>query len=530
MSRLGKNASYGIMPAVRTLTIEPTDDRYTIRETLRRLDGDPTLIILPWAVENGWTHPLDFELQARTAKHRHQETAWVVEDPKRRAIARDAGVPVFRSEKAASQYLAEKGHFPEPKLSSPPAQPDQPWWAPDPQKPKRRVLRKQPAWLIVIESLVLLLVLGAVAVAFALAVPSASVRLRPRAATYTRTIPIAVDATAEEPDLQRGVVPSTRIGETFRASVQVATTGQGYSFSGLASGTVLFTNLLGQAYTVPAGTVVRTSSGSYPVRYETTRELSVPPFGQAEAPVQALNEGPQGNVAAYQINRVEGVAGFAVRVTNPQPISGAESRTVAIVSSEDRARAQNLATEQVMANAYNGLQALAAEEPGRFLPNQTLVVQATPRIAYTHLVGERTDTLGLTLELLVTGEAVNIADAQAVAYRALVTQLPDGYTLSDAWFEYGEAAEEDIAPGDFSFFVTGHAYATSKIDETQVIESIQGEPKSAAEEVLMETYPLAEPLEITVTPSWFPRLPFIPLRIQVEVNQGSMNPQGAGSP
>jgi hypothetical protein len=514
------------MPAVRTLTVEPTDDRYTIRETLRRLDGDPTLIILPWDVEKGWDHPLDFELQVRTADHHQREIAWVIEDPVRRAVARDAGMPVFKSETAASDYLDAEGHFPEPKRPARPQQPNQPWWAPDPEKPKRRVLKKQPPWLIAIESVVLLLVMGAVAVAFALAVPSASVTLRPRGVTYTRTIPIAVDATAEEPDLQRGIVPSTRIGETFTANAQVATTGQGYSFSGLASGTVLFTNLLGQAYTVPAGTIVRTSSGSYPVRYETVQEVSVPPFGQAQAEVQALNEGPQGNVAAYQINRVEGVAGFAVRVTNPQPITGAESQTVAIVSTEDRARAQRIATEQVMGKAFNGLQTLAAQEPGRFLPNQTLVVQATPRIAYTHLVGERTDTLGLTLELLITGEAVDIADAHAVAFRALVTRLPAGYTLSDAWFEYGEAAEEDIAPGDFSFFVTGHAYATAKIDETQAVESILGESPSAAEEILAERYPLAEPPEITVTPSWFPTLPFIPLRVQVEVNQGSMNAPG----
>jgi hypothetical protein len=497
---------------------------------LRRLNGDPTLVILPWAVEDGWNHPLDFELQARTTDHHRREIAWVIEDPVRRSIAREAGVPVFKSEAAASQYLDAEGHFPKPKLPERPTQPNQPWWAVEPEKPKRRVLRKQPAWLVAIESVVLLLVVGAIAVTFALAVPSARVTLHPRSVTYTRTMPIAVEATAEEPDLQRGVVPSTRIGETFTANVEVATTGQGYSFSGLASGTVLFTNLLGQAYTVPAGTVVRTSSGSYPVRYETTQEVSIPPFGQAQAPVEALNEGPQGNVAAYQINRVEGVAGFAVRVTNPQPITGAESETVAIVSTEDRARAQRIATEQVMAKAYNGLQELAAQEPGRFLPNQTLVVQATPRIAYSHLVGERTDTLGLTLQLLITGEAVHVADAQAVAYRALVRQLPAGYTLSDAWFEYGEAAEEDIAPGDFSFFVTGHAYATAKIDGTAIVESIQGESKSAAEAILTEKYPLTEPPEITVTPSWFPTLPFIPLRIDVEVDQGSMLTPSASSP
>ena len=48
-------------------------------------------------------------------------------------------------------------------------------------------------------------------------------------------------------------------------------------------------------------------------------------------------------------------------MTNPNPITGAQSDVVATVAEEDRTRAWNLAAQQALANAFNGLQELAAE-------------------------------------------------------------------------------------------------------------------------------------------------------------------------
>jgi len=189
-------------------------------------------------------------------------------------------------------------------------------------------------------------------------------------------------------------------------------------------------------------------------------------------------------------------------VTNPRPITGAQSQTVRVVADADRERAWDIAAQQIMAQAYNGLQELAAAEPGRFLPRQTLVIQAAPKTAYTHLVGERTDVLGLALRLLVTGQAVSARDAQAVAYRQLVTQLPEGYSLADARYEIGEAAEEDIGPGQFAFFITAHGQATARIDgrHTRYWRDWSSDVCSS-----------------DLTPAWFPVIPYLPIRTNVEI-------------
>jgi len=509
---------------VQTITIQTTDDRYTLRETLRRVEAKQVLISLPWDVDRGWSQPLDYEVPLRAALERGQQVAFAIPDPAHRAVARKVGVPVFRSEADAQAYLGREGSFPPVKNTALPEQPKLPWWAPVPQRPKPAVQKRPPLWLLAIEAILLLAVVGVVGIAFLVSVPSATIVLTPETLSYSRIVTVSVSPDLAAVDLERSLIPSSRIGDEFDGYAEVITSGRGYDLTGRATGQVLLTNLLGQDYPVPSSTVVRTSAGSYPVRYQLTQAVTVPAFGQAYAPVEALVEGPRGNIDAYQINLVEGVAGFAIRVTNPEPIAGAQSTTVRTVSEGDRDRAWDLAAQQVMATAYNGLQEMAAEEPGRFLPRQSLVIQAAPRAAYTHLVGEQTDVLGLSLRLLVTGEAVDARDVQEVAYHQLLMQLPEDYTLTGAQYSIGEAAEEDVGYGQFTFYVTAEGLATAKVDAEAAKEIVLGERVEDAVAALASALPLAAPPEVTVSPSWFPYVPRLPVRTEVEVRAAGLAP------
>jgi hypothetical protein len=507
---------------VKFISISPEDNRYTIREALQQCSEEPVLLYLSWEITKGWKLALDYEVILREAIERKLSVAWVIEDPEKRVVARKAGFPVFRSEVKATTYLNQKGDFPSLKEPDIPPRPKHPWYAPALRRTKPPRFTNQPVWMLLLESIVLLIVLFFVGVTMYLAVPTAEITLHPAYLTLSRIIPISVDPQAETVDLQQGIIPALRIGDEFSVYAEVATTGQGFSFSGRAEGTVLFTNLLGQEYRVPANTIVRTSSGSYPVRYTTTQDIIIPAFGQAEAPVLALEDGPRGNVDAYQVNLVEGVVGFAARVTNPTPITGAESKTVSIVAEVDRERAWEAAAQQVMAIAQNGLQELASTQDGSFLPKQTLVIQASPKVAYTNVVGEQTNTLGLSLSLLITGYAVDVVDTQAVALKQLTSQLPEDYTLTDARFEYGEAAEEDMGPGEFSFFVTAYGLADAHFATSTVEELVLGKSIDEAIEAMKTTLPLSQPPEVKVSPEWFKYVPRLPIRVEIKVVPGQM--------
>ncbi|MFP4344933.1 MAG: baseplate J/gp47 family protein [Anaerolineales bacterium] len=507
---------------VKTLRLSAADNRYTVREMLRQTTAERVLLVHPWELENGWNRPLEYEILRRAAQRESLNVAWVVQDPFRRGLPAAAGFPVFSSEEEAQTYLETHGHFPPLKPPRTPEPRERPPWAEEPQPRPVLLPKARPVWLLPLQIVVLLITLVAVGTVAFFAIPSATIRLYPAGATYAVVVPISVDPQLEGGvDMQRNLIPSHRVGDEFEAQAEVATTGLGVSFEGRSRGSVVFTNLLGQDYRVPDGTLVRTSAGSYPVRFETTQEVIVPAFGQAAVSVEALEEGPRGNVGAYQINFVEGVAGFALKVTNPDPIGGAESQEVAIVSEIDRERAWELAAQRVLGTAYEALQSDAYLEPNELLPRQTLVIQAVPKEAYTHVVGERAEVLGLALRLLITGQAVDAADAQAVAYRQLAAQLPAGYTLTDARFEIGESAEEDVGPGLFTFYVTTYGYATAEIEEDTVWAEIQGQPIDEVEAYLAESLPLVRPPEIEVQPAWFPFIPRLALRTEIQVMPGS---------
>ncbi|HEY77430.1 MAG TPA: hypothetical protein G4O00_14830, partial [Thermoflexia bacterium] len=344
--------------------------------------------------------------------------------------------------------------------------------------------------------------------------PRATLTLLPVGTTVSVIVPVSASLEAEAIDLDAGVIPARRVGDYFEGSIQVETTGTAAYESGKATGTVLFTNLLPQDVTIPAGTVVRTSSGSFPIRFATTQDVVVPARGQAPAPIEALEEGPAGNVGPNLINQVEGPASLAVRVTNPEPTSGGMVQEVRAVSQEDMDRARELLTRQLLDEACEGLKVLL--EPTEFLPCASLEIQAT-EAAYDRFLTERADTLGLHMRLLITGLAVDQGNAGTVAYARLVRRLPSGHELVGATFEIGEVAEEPIGTGDITFFVTATGYAAAKIDPDAVREAVRGRRLDRAVEQLQAEFPLAQPPRIEVWPQWMPWMPLLPLRIEVNV-------------
>ncbi len=497
------------------IEIMPQDNRYTVREALRLSEASRVLLVLPWEIERGWQQRLDYEVLRRELQQQSRDVAWVIHDPERRALPREVGFTVFPSVEAANAYLTRHETFPPLRKPAVPSRPHKNWWAEEPRPKPLPLPKPRPWWLLPFQLIVLLIVLITLGGFTFLTLPTAKITLTPTGTTFTRIIAISVDPTLTEIDLQRNLIPARYIGGESEAYAEVPTTGSGYSFTGYAEGMVIFTNLLGQDYRIAAGTIVRTSAGSYPVRFRTTTEVIIPPFGQVAAPVIALQEGPLSNVGPYQINQIEGVAGLAVRVTNPDATRGAESTTVALVAEADRERAWSLAAARVLDQAYEDLQVLL--EPGEFLARESLSIEAVPRAAYTHITGERSETLGLNLRLLVRGRAVDLRDAQAVAYHNLAAHLPAGYTLTAARFTYGEIAEEDVGPGIFTFYVTAEGYASAEISIASVREALQGRPVTEAHAYLTETLPLARAPEIVVEPAWYPLIPHLPLRLEISV-------------
>jgi hypothetical protein len=119
---------------------------------------------------------------------------------------------------------------------------------------------------------------------------------------------------------------------------------------------------------------------------------------------------------------------------------------------------------------------------------------------------------------------VNARDVQEVAYHQLLLQLPDGYGLTDAQYTIGEAAEEDVGLGEFTFYVSAQGFAMAKVDAEAAKELCLGLRVEDAASALQETLPLAAAPEITVSPAWFPYVPRLPIRTEIEVRTSGFAP------
>jgi hypothetical protein len=501
--------------------LQPHDDLASLRFRLDQVENGRVALLLPWDLRF-LSRELDYELLHREARARQLEVAIVSLDPERRELAHGCGFPTFASAEAAQSARRWKYRQPE-RAEAPPRH----WWEQDVDVHRPRA-RPRPMWLDWIRQGVrfsaFILVILAVAGTAYIIIPTAEITLVPAGEMTTVRVPVWVDPGVEAvqpaPDGAGGVIPSRRIGLEVEGNAEVETTGIAQVTSGRAAGEVLFTSLLAQDYVVPAGTVVRTSSTSYPIRFRTTADVVVPANGQARAPFLALDE-RTGNVGAFQINRVEGVVGSAVRVINPQPTTGADPKEVSVVVQADYDRVRERLTEQLLDQAFVELHGLL--EANEFLAFQSLRVESVPKKAYTHFIGEQAETVGLNMRLLVSGQAVDVDNAEGIAYQALIRELPSTYRLVDAEFEIGEVDADSTGPGWFMFHVTGRGYAAAVINGDEAIEKIRGQRVPDARTLLRAEFPLAESPQVVTWPEWpeqlqwLERVPLLPLRIDLRV-------------
>ncbi|MEE8391291.1 MAG: hypothetical protein V3S14_10925 [Anaerolineae bacterium] len=507
--------------------LQPQDDFFSVRHRLSWLDSGRVVLVIPWDM-HFLSCGLDFDLLRREAERRQLEVAVASADPERRTLARGCGFPAFATAKAAKEAKVWRSHSSE-QAEPPPRF----WWdedvalQPHPVRPRARWL----GWVrFGMHFVVFMLVLAILAGSAYAVVPSGVVTLVPAGREFSTIVPVSVTSDVETVDHTTRVIPARQLGAYVAGYAEIETTGTMSIISGRATGVVLFTNLLVQNYTVPAGTLLRTSSTGYPIRFRTTADVTVPAGGQATAPIEALGVGV-GNVGAFQINRVEGVAASAVRVINPEPTRGAEALDERVVTQADYDRVRRQLMRQLLDHASVGeLNALL--EPTEILLRQSLRVESVPKESYNRFVTEQADTVGLEMQLLVSGLAVDVDNAETVAYVNLSSRLPPGYALVDAHFELGEVAEEDIGPGRFTFFVTARGYAAVGLDADTAVDLVRGQPVAYAREQLLSKFPLAQDPQIVLWPEWperlkwLERLPFLPLRIRVQIlPQGQMAEQ-----
>lgn len=523
--------------AVTTQIIElPADTTLpAIQKRLARAQAPRALLVLPRG-SPVLANPARLRLIRRQARQQGLQVALVTSDRLTRQLARQAGLSVFTS--AWRGERARRWRQPRPDVPLPPR--SGPRRAVPPgrvghhrkEKPRPMTRRDPPPlpdrqeprwrhWAEALQLLVFLLIclalLGALVV---FVVPVATVTLVPPRQPLTVSVNVVAAVGVEEVDYQAGQVPARIVQTRVEKHGSTPTTGRRDAPADPATGSVIFINQRDSEVQVPELTVVGTSTGVN-VRFQVTQPVTVPAgIGMTmEASIKALEPGSSGNVPAFTINRIEGPLSLALRVINEQATAGGSVLEVGVVKPADKERLRANLLKQIRQDAYQRLGEMLRE--GEFVPPDTVETYVLAE-TFDRFAGEDAETLGLRLELLARGLAVDTHGAKEMAERALQEQIPPDVRLADQrpQFELGPMTILDEKKQKVQFEVTATAMMVGNVDIAAVRAAIRGMEQPEALAALRRDFQLGAEPHLSLQPDWLYRVPWLPFRIYVRVVPG----------
>ena len=501
------------------LELHAHEDVHSIRDRLEFAEADRVLLVIP-LYSDVLKRRVDLQRVQRFAQEKRLEIALVTGDLERRTLAAELNFPTFFSVGAGQRRRRwRKAAADDFGAYRPPDRREARHAARDrdarltPNRLRRRI------WAIVKTGLIGGVVLAIVFSVFAV-LPSAELVLVPQSERVVSNAMILVDPEMETVDVAGGRVPARSITSDIRGTATIPTTGRKFIPTSRATGVVFFVNQLNIPFRVQKGTVVRTSAGSQALRFVVVSDVEAPAGigAQAQAPIEAVEVGAQGNVPANFINEIEGVAALSLRVSNPDETRGGGDREVTAVDPIDLDTARATLIENLKRQA---LETIAANElaPAEFLLPSSLSIDAVLDATFDKEVTEQATELTLQMRVRFSALAVDSENANAIVFAAMQAQSPAGYGLLPdglAFHRSGEALLRDT--GQYQFEMQGIGYAAAGIDVGRALEAIAGKPAGSAVRILAQSLPLQKPPRITIYPSWFPIVPLLPVRMRAVVD------------
>ncbi len=503
--------------------LDPTDDVISVRDRVEMAEAKRVLLAIP-PYTDVLARRVDLQIVQRCAAHRGIEIALVTEDGHILSQARELGLPVFDSVVVGKRRKRWRvSHDDGDAEHWSPRRNDEAWTAAAQRGPaqaraaQHRKLRLTLAWALFV-AVLFIFAAGAV-----LTVPSAHIVLIPRSEPVTVRLNAVIDPNIRAVDYARSRVPAAEISAEVEGNAQVATSGQKDIPSSRAAGKAVFLNQLTVPVNIPKGTAVRTSAFGTAIRFVTVADVTVPGgFGaQAEVPIEAVDVGAGGNVAANLINEVEGVAALAVRVTNSEPTKGGGVRQVPSVTQADKDRLRAALLQQLQQRAFAQMQGQLGEQ--EYAPPESLGVSEVLDETYDRFVTEEAPSLGLQMRVRVVGLKVGMQDANALVYAAMAGKVPPGYELIPDGLTFRR--EETLVPadkrGNLTLVMRGIGFVAARLDLEVVRQAVAGQPVERARDHLLQSLPLQADPVVQVWPDWFGRMPYLTFRTEIEVK-----PQG----
>jgi hypothetical protein len=509
------------------IQLEMSDDAASVRDRLSFLRGNRVLLIWP---EEGTilTRKLDLVLIQREAMRRSIRLALVTHDPQVIQNATELNISTFETIGASERGRWRRGRS---KVFTNRYQRPQDEPIPDDLKEvasriyaeesaiQRRWRRIRLTGLVI----VLLLLAGVLTYVF---LPSATVILIPAQGTVSSQIELIADPAYPSIDVENRIIPATKLSVQVEDTGTIETTGSEDLGDALSTGSVVFINQTAQVVTIPADTMVITSAG-FPIQFRTTQEATLDGgVGlQVEVPIEALptSAGEIGNVESGVINTVVGSLAEVVTVRNLAPTNGGASRSQRAVSQTDMDRLLETVRQQLQARAYVEMEPRLSETQFIILETVRIAEERSDWMTFSAQVGDVTDTLSLTMRVIVEAVAVDEQFGNQIAYAELSRQVQPGQFIKPETVSYARGAVSNVDPvtSRVTFSMSGSGQVSSDINTEAIREQIAGQSVNDAVAFLVSRLPLQQGTTpvILVSPDWFGGMPPLAMRITVQVQE-----------
>jgi hypothetical protein len=344
--------------------------------------------------------------------------------------------------------------------------------------------------------------------------PSAKIQLS--LVHHTQTLDLAVRANPKiaTPNLSGGI-PAHLIKVIVEGKDQIQSTGSQSIPDQPATGKVQITNLTENEITVPAGTIVLSTTAPA-ARFQTTDPLDVPAGAgtTAEVSIKAIQPGSGGNLEAGQIQAIEGPIGLSLTVTNPEATSGGADRSSLVPSEEDYQTLRDRLLERLQQSALN-------EISSRLSEGQQLIpagVDVSNFLEENRQPGKGMpgDQLSLSMRVEYSGLYILDNDLRLMAGNALDAGLPENFSAVPETIKIEDLDKPSIDGDTIQWKVRVSQLIRTNWSGNELAEALAGHKPEEASGILKPRIELEKAPVVVINPSWWPRLPYLPSRISIE--------------
>jgi hypothetical protein len=274
---------------------------------------------------------------------------------------------------------------------------------------------------------------------------------------------------------------------------------------------------------VAKGTILRTRDN---VRFQTTEEKVVPKskldifppfviFGTADVPVEAIEAGPGGNVAANTITLTDRKD---IAVNNPQPTSGGEVKKFAVVTGSDYGLAAGRADEELRKRGVQKVEEWKKDPSNKGQIVYGPVTKVTSVTPQAGLVGTEppNGVFELTVVGTITGYSVSEAEPRATTITKLKQQADPEYDINEDAAAVAVVIGPTLVDNGVQWRVRASTSQFPQLKEAPLRTALAGREFTDAQAV-MDGQGL-ELRSITIWPGWWPRFPFFDSRLRIEVD------------